>query len=71
MPSRPRPRRREADPFILLSDDVGTPFRAGETTYQPLENGEWAGSSDFVSALLEGASTLTLTWENDSITLTL
>ena len=61
----------QADPFILLSDDVGTPYRTIETTYQPLEGGEWAGSSDFAPALLEGASTLTLTWEDDSITLTL
>ena len=55
----------------MLSDDVGTTFRAIETTYQPLEDGEWAGSCEFAPALLERASTLTLTWENDSITLTL
>jgi hypothetical protein len=70
-PARPRPRRREADPFILLSDDVGTTFRAIGTTYQPLKDGEWAGTCEFAPALMEGASTLTLTWENDSITLTL
>ena len=70
-PARPRPRRRGADPFIVLFDDVGTTFRAIETTYQPLEDGEWAGSCEFAPALLEDASTLTLTWENDSITLTL
>jgi hypothetical protein len=70
-PARPRPRRREAGPFIVLSDDLGTSFRATETTYQPLEDGEWAGNCEFAPALREAASTLTLTWENDSITLTL
>jgi hypothetical protein len=59
------------EPFIVITDDVGTPFRAIETTYQPLEGGEWAGSSDFAPPPPEGASTLTLSWEEDSITLTL
>jgi len=66
-----RSRRREVEPFILISDDVGTAFRAIETTYQPLAGGEWAGSSDFAPPLPEGASTLTLSWEEDSITLAL
>jgi hypothetical protein len=70
-PARPRPGRTAADPFISLADDVGTAFRVSETTYQPLEDGEWAGSCEFVPALREGASTLTVSWENDSITLTL
>ena len=70
-PARPRPRRRTADPFISLSDDVGTAFRVSETTYQPLEDGEWAGSCEFAPALREAASTLTVSWEDDSITLTL
>jgi hypothetical protein len=71
MIARAQSRRRETVPFVVLSDDVGTPFRAIETTYQPLEGGEWAGSSDFSPALIEGVSTLTLTWENDSIILSL
>ena len=66
-----RSRRREVEPFILISDDVGTAFRAIETTYQPLAGGKWAGSSDFAPPLPEGASTLTLSWEEDSITLAL
>lgn len=69
--ARPQSRQREVEPFIVITDDVGTPFRAIETTYQPLEGGEWAGSSDFAPPPPEGASTLTLSWEEDSITLTL
>ena len=71
MIARTQSRQWEGEPFVLLSDDVGTPFQPIATTYQPLENGEWAGSSDFAPSLLEGASTLTLEWESDSITLTL
>jgi hypothetical protein len=71
MIARVRLPRPEVEPFVLLSDDVGTPFRVIDTTFEPLENGEWAGSSDFLPPLAEGASTLTLAWEDDSITLTL
>jgi hypothetical protein len=66
-----QPRRRESEPFVLLSDDVDTPYRTIETTYQPLEGGVWAGSSDFAPAVLEGATTLTITWEDQSVTLIL
>jgi len=71
MIARAQSRQWEGEPFVLLTDDVGTPFRPIETTYQPLENGEWAGSSDFAPSLLAGASTITLEWESDSITLAL
>jgi len=71
MIARAQSRQWEVEPFVLLSDDVGTPFQPIETTYQPLENGEWVGSSEFAPNLLEGASTLTIGWESDSITLAL
>jgi len=71
MTPRAQSSRRESEPFVLLSDDVETPYRTVETTYQPLEGGEWAGSSDFAPALLPGATTLTLTWEDESISLIL
>jgi hypothetical protein len=71
MTPRAQSRRRESEPFVLLSDDAETSYRTIETTYQPLEGGEWAGSSDFAPAVPEGATTLTLTWEDQSITLIL
>jgi Clp amino terminal domain, pathogenicity island component len=71
VPSATAPMPGEVEPFIVLSDDIGTPFRAVGTAYQPQDGGEWAGSCDFVPCPLAGSSTLTLTWENDSITLAL
>jgi hypothetical protein len=67
----PQPRRPELEPYIVLSDDLRTAFREIETTFKALESGEWAGSSDFNPSLPEGASTVTLAWEGDSITLSL
>jgi hypothetical protein len=69
--ARARAEQRDVEPYVLISDDLGTAFSEIETTFRALANGEWAGNCDFAPALPEAASTLAIAWENDSINLSL
>jgi Clp amino terminal domain, pathogenicity island component len=62
-------RSGDSRPFLSISDEIETPYRALQTSFDPQVDGEWAGRSIFEPAIEERARVLKIEWRNQAVTL--